>query len=166
MSSLLNSTKIKSPQILKKILSRLKKQGKKIVFTNGCFDILHLGHITLLEKAKSLGDYLVVALNSDSSVHRLKGKNRPLIPCRERTKVIAALSAVDYVTTFSQPTPARLIKKLKPDILVKGGDYHPSQIVGKEDIENWGGKVVVIPLLKGYSTTELVKKICQGYGTK
>ncbi|MFH1258952.1 MAG: D-glycero-beta-D-manno-heptose 1-phosphate adenylyltransferase [Elusimicrobiota bacterium] len=153
--------KIKSPQALKIILSRLQKQGRKVVFTNGCFDLLHSGHVCLLEKAKSFGDCLVVAINTDSSVRRLKGKLRPIIPCRERARLVAALAVVDYVVAFSQSTPAQLIIRLKPDILVKGGDYRVSQVVGRESMESWGGKVVVVPLLKGYSTTSLVEKICR-----
>jgi D-glycero-beta-D-manno-heptose 1-phosphate adenylyltransferase len=142
------------------IVNKLKKSGKKIVFTNGCFDLIHAGHIKSFQKAKSLGDVLVVGLNSDSSVRRLKGPDRPLVNEKSRACVVSALEAVDYVTIFSEDTPAELIALLKPDILVKGGDYKLNKIVGRENVK----KVVRVPLLKGYSTTELIKKIVKVYG--
>ena len=142
------------------IVAKLKKSGKKIVFTNGCFDLIHAGHIKVFEKAKALGDILIVGLNSDSSVKRLKGPNRPLVNEKSRAYVISALESVDYVALFSEETPAQLIAQLKPDILVKGGDYRINEIVGRQDVK----KVVRVPLLEGYSTTELIKKIVKSYG--
>jgi len=152
--------KIYSRKKLKNIINKLKRSGKKIVFTNGCFDLIHAGHIKSFEKAKSLGDILVVGLNSDASIKRLKGPNRPLVNEKSRASVISALEAVDYVTIFSEDTPGELIALLKPDILVKGGDYKINEIVGRENVK----KVVRVPLLKGYSTTELIKKIVKVYG--
>ena len=131
-----------------------------MVFANGCFDILHAGHVKLLSRAKSKGDRLVVALNSDRSVRRLKGAGRPLVPQSERAQVIAALSCVDYVTIFDEATPLETIRILKPDVLVKGADYKISEIVGRGDVK----KVVRIPLVKGISTTGLVRKILKTHG--
>jgi rfaE bifunctional protein nucleotidyltransferase chain/domain len=142
------------------LLARRKAKGEKVVFTNGCFDLLHAGHVTLLEKARALGDCLVVGLNTDTSVRRLKGRTRPLAPLGDRFKVIAGLEAVDYVTSFNEDTPLELIRRLKPTILVKGGDYQMDQIVGRELV--W--KVVRIPLVKGRSTSALIKKVLKAYG--
>ncbi|MFH0877299.1 MAG: D-glycero-beta-D-manno-heptose 1-phosphate adenylyltransferase [Candidatus Omnitrophota bacterium] len=141
---------------LQKILKRRRK--KRLVFTNGCFDILHAGHVRYLQKAKEKGDLLVVGLNSDASTQRLKGKNRPINPQADRAKVLAALACVDYVVVFDQETPERLIAALKPSVLVKGGDWPLKKIVGREFVESCGGKVLVIPLLKGRSTTSILKK--------
>jgi rfaE bifunctional protein nucleotidyltransferase chain/domain len=138
----------------------LKKQKKAVVFTNGCFDLLHVGHVMLFYKARSYGDVLVVAINSDESMKRLKGPSRPLVPESSRAKVLAALEPVDYVVTFGEDTPAEIIKALKPDILVKGGDYKLDQIVGREDVK----KVIRFPVVEGYSTTNLIKKIIRAYG--
>lgn len=143
---------------LKKLLSLRKswKRGEKtVVFTNGCFDLLHSGHVEILGKAKKLGDLLVVGLNSDSSVRKLKGPKRPLNPVKARAAVLAGLKAVDYVVVFSEETPSLLIEKIRPDILVKGADYRKDEIVGR----HFAGKVVRIPLKKGFSTTALIKKI-------
>ncbi len=131
-----------------------------MVFTNGCFDLLHVGHVMLFYKARSYGDVLVVAINSDESMKRLKGPSRPLVPESSRAKVLAALEPVDYVVTFGEDTPAEIIKALKPDILVKGGDYKLDQIVGREDVK----KVIRFPVVEGYSTTNLIKKIIRAYG--
>ena len=144
-------------QTLKKTRGR-----KKIVFTNGCYDLLHVGHVRLLRKARSLGDKLVVALNSDGSVRRLKGPGRPLVGEKNRAELIAALDCVDYVTFFSEPTPLETIRALKPDILIKGADYAASEIVGKDDVK----KVVRFPLVKGFSTSTLIRKIVHAYGRK
>jgi rfaE bifunctional protein nucleotidyltransferase chain/domain len=141
-------------------LARRKAQGDKIVFTNGVYDLLHAGHATLLEKARDLGDCLVVGVNSDASVRRLKGPKRPLAPQGDRVKLLAALQSVDYVTVFSEDTPQKLIQTLKPTILVKGGDYALNQIVGREFVQ----RVVRIPLVKGRSTSALVQKILKAYG--
>ncbi len=135
-------------------------QDKGIVFTNGCFDILHPGHVTYLEQARSLGDLLVVGLNSDSSVRRIKpGGSRPVNPEQDRSRVLAALACVDYVILFEQETPYALIQRVKPHVLVKGGDWPLEQIVGRDVVEAWGGKVVSLPLTPGYSTSEIISRI-------
>lgn len=144
---------------LLKRLGELKKRGKKIVFTNGCFDIIHAGHTTYLKKAKSLGDILIVALNTDASVRRLKGGGRPLVPLKDRAEVISSLESVDYVTSFGDSTPLKVIKIVKPDVLVKGGDWSADKIVGADFVKSYGGKVVSIPYIAGCSTTNLIKKI-------
>jgi len=147
--------KIKDRRGLRKILQGLKREGKKIVFTNGCFDLLHIGHVRYLQKAKRLGDVLVVAINTDSSVRRIKGKGRPITPQRERAEILASLGSVDYVTLFGEETPYKLIKLLKPDILVKGGDWKKEDIVGSDIVE----KTVSLPYIKGISTSEIIKRI-------
>lgn len=151
--------KIKPLPLLKNTLRRLKGAGKKIVFTNGCFDILHRGHVEYLKKAKGLGDILVVGLNNDASVRRLKGGLRPITPKKDRAAVLAALSCVDFVAVFSEDTPLRLIRQLAPDILVKGADWAKVGIVGRAFVESRGGEVKTIKYLKGYSTSNLIKKI-------
>jgi D-beta-D-heptose 7-phosphate kinase/D-beta-D-heptose 1-phosphate adenosyltransferase len=140
---------------LKSIVEKLKKQNKKIVFTNGCFDIIHIGHITLLKKAKSLGDILVVGLNSDESVKKLKGKERPIVPQNERAKILDSIKYVDYVVVFDEITPYKVITEIKPDIIVKGKDYKLKEVVG------WGivPKIVRINLVKDRSTTGIIEKI-------
>lgn len=144
---------------LKKIVFRLKRQKKKIVFTNGCFDLLHAGHIFLLRRAKGLGDVLIVGLNTDRSARKLKGKGRPVVPEKDRALVLSALRDVDFVVFFSEPTPINLICTLSPDVLVKGSDYQNSQIVGADWVVFKGGRVVRIPLVKGKSTTAIRRKI-------
>lgn len=136
-----------------------KDNHRRVVFTNGCFDLLHLGHIRLLEQARALGDVLVVGLNSDASLHALKGEGRPLVPEAERAEVLAALAAVDAVTLFEEPTPRQLIAELLPDVLVKGGDWGANKIVGRAEVEAAGGCVVVLPYFEGYSTSALIAKI-------
>ena len=143
---------------LKKITAGLKKRGKKIVFTNGCFDLLHYGHVKYLEDAKRGGDVLVVAVNSDRSVKKLKGKMRPIINEIFRQSVLASLDSVDYVTMFSEETPLKVIKTIKPDVLVKGADWRKNAIVGADFVKSYGGKVKTIKLVKGLSTTMLIKK--------
>lgn len=130
-----------------------------IVFTNGCFDILHAGHVTYLEKAKQLGDILVVGVNSNSSVKRLKGPDRPVNSEKDRLKIISALRAVDYAVLFSEDTPLELICQVRPDILVKGADWKKDQIAGAKEVESWGGKVKQIPLVPGRSTTTILEKM-------
>ncbi len=147
--------KIVSLRTLKARLAKDRKQGKKIVFTNGCFDILHAGHVSVLEFSRSKGDVLVVGLNSDESVRRLKGPTRPVNKQADRALVLAALESVSYVCVFKEDTPYNLIKAVRPDVLVKGGDYKPSEIVGRE----FAGKVVRFALLKGRSTTGIIKKV-------
>ncbi|MBN2097505.1 MAG: D-glycero-beta-D-manno-heptose 1-phosphate adenylyltransferase [Candidatus Omnitrophica bacterium] len=151
--------KIKKLKDLKKTVGYLQKRGKKVIFTNGCFDILHLGHIKYLEQAAQLGDKLIVAVNSDTSVRRIKGKTRPLTPLRVRMQLVAALECVDYVIAFTPSTPAWLIKSLKPDILVKGSDWKTAQIVGAGFVQSYGGKVKRINFIKGYSTSAIISRI-------
>jgi len=134
------------------------------VFTNGCFDLLHPGHIRLLEEARALGDALIVGLNSDASVRTLKGEGRPVIPERERAEILAALECVDAVVIFNEPTPREIIARLLPGVLVKGGDWRPDQIIGREEVEAAGGHVVSIPVVAGHSTTAMLEKIRQGTG--
>tara|TARA_Y100001934_G_C12337765_1_gene768528 strand:- start:507 stop:1988 length:1482 start_codon:yes stop_codon:yes gene_type:complete len=141
----------------KKIVDVHRATGKRIVFTNGCFDLLHVGHITNLHQAAELGDLLVVGLNSDHSVRQLKGDNRPVIGQRDRAAILAALQCVDYVIIFNQDAPLELIEVLRPDVLVKGGDYEKSQIVGKELVESYGGIVITTPLVEGVSTTRILE---------
>jgi D-glycero-beta-D-manno-heptose 1-phosphate adenylyltransferase len=138
--------------------SRWKQDGKRVVLTNGCYDILHPGHIRLLEQARSLGDVLVLALNSDESVQRLKGPTRPLFPLEKRARLAAALEAVDAVTAFDEDTPRELIAALSPDVLVKGADWSHF-IAGREEVEAAGGQVVTIPLEQGFSTTNIVQEV-------
>jgi D-beta-D-heptose 7-phosphate kinase/D-beta-D-heptose 1-phosphate adenosyltransferase len=138
---------------------RMRRAGKQLVFTNGCFDLLHPGHVRYLDQARALGDALVVALNSDQWVRSLKGEGRPILNERERAEVMAALEAVDYVTIFDEETPRELIAALLPDILVKGGDWSIEQIVGREEVEAAGGKVLSLPYLEGSSTTDIIERI-------
>ena len=156
--------KIYASEGLKEKIDHLRREGKKIVFTNGCFDILHVGHTGYLKEAKKMGDILVLALNSDESVRSLKGERRPLVPESERADVVASLESVDFVTIFDELTPLSLIEYLKPDVLVKGGDWAEDQVVGRESVKKWSGKVVIIPEIKGSSTTNIVEKIINVYG--
>lgn len=144
---------------LGQIAKDLRKAGKKIVFTNGCFDIIHPGHVTYLTKARELGDVLVVALNSDESVSRLKGENRPINNLDDRSMVMNALKPVTYVTYFTEDTPENIIEELEPHILVKGGDYKKEDIVGAEFVESIGGKVEIIKFVEGKSTTNIINKM-------
>ena len=141
---------------------REKRNGRRVVFTNGCFDLLHPGHIRSLELARGLGDALIVGLNSDASVRQLKGEGRPVIPERERAEILAALECVDAVLIFDDLTPQRVIAALLPDVLVKGGDWPGDKIVGREEVEAAGGRVILAPVVPGYSTTEILKKIRDG----
>lgn len=138
---------------------RLQRAGRKVVFTNGCFDLLHVGHVRYLQRARGLGDALVVGVNSDASVRRLKGPGRPLTPARERAEILAALACVDYVTIFGEATPLALIRALGPDVLVKGGDWTVETIVGRAVVEARGGRVLSIPFVKGRSTTGVIARI-------
>jgi D-beta-D-heptose 7-phosphate kinase/D-beta-D-heptose 1-phosphate adenosyltransferase len=155
--------KIKTEEDLYRIAEDLKKKGKRIVFTNGCFDLLHLGHVRYLEKAKSLGDILVVGLNSDSSVQSLKGPERPILPEEERAEILSGLGCVDYITIFDELTPLELISSLQPHILVKGGDWTKEAIVGKEVVERSGGEVVLLPFVEGSSTSNLIEAILKRF---
>jgi D-beta-D-heptose 7-phosphate kinase / D-beta-D-heptose 1-phosphate adenosyltransferase len=132
--------------------------GQKIVFTNGCFDLLHIGHITLLERARQEGDRLIIALNSDASVASLKGTGRPLVGQRERAQILAALAAVDAVVIFDEQTPLPAIEAIRPDVIVKGGDYTEDEIVGASQVRSWGGRIKIVPLVEGFSTTGLIDK--------
>ena len=155
--------KIKERKELLRIIKNLKAKGKRIVFTNGCFDLLHRGHVRYLEKAKSLGDVLVVGVNSDSSVRKLKGRKRPIRPEGERTEILSGLGCVDYVTIFDEADPLKLITSLKPNLLVKGGDWTREQIVGREVVERLGGELVIIPFVKGASTSNVIDTILKRY---
>jgi rfaE bifunctional protein nucleotidyltransferase chain/domain len=138
---------------------RLRSEGKRLVFTNGCFDLLHPGHVRYLREARSLGDALVVALNSDRSVRVLKGEGRPILSEQERAEVVAALQAVDYVIIFDEETPRELIAELLPDVLVKGGDWPLDEIVGRQEVEAAGGKVLSLPYVEGSSSTDIIERI-------
>ena len=151
--------KIKDFLSIKKEILEMKAKGKKIVFTNGCFDILHPGHTRYLWAARSLGDYLVVAVNSDRSVREIKGKGRPVMPQEHRTEVLAALSFVDGVVVFDQDNPLEVIRCLVPDILVKGGDWPEHKIIGADLVKGAGGEVKSIPLVSGCSTTAILERI-------
>ncbi len=137
---------------------KLREEGKRIVFTNGCFDILHPGHLEILEKSRGMGDCLFVGLNSDDSVRRLKGAHRPVQSLESRAAILSSLRFVDCVIPFSEDTPLLLIDKILPDVLVKGGDYTESQVIGAQTVIENGGRVEIVPLIKGYSTTSIVKK--------
>ena len=155
--------KILDRKILKDNLDVLRREGKKIAFTNGCFDILHVGHVRYLKEAKKTADILVLALNSDSSVRAIKGEKRPLVSEKERAEVLAALECIDFVTIFTELTPLEIICYLKPDILVKGGDWSEDRVVGRDEIKQWGGYVTIIPEVAGKSTTNIVDKIISVY---
>lgn len=155
--------KIKRKEDLQRIIEDLKAKGKRIVFTNGCFDLLHLGHIRYLEKAKSLGDILVVGVNSDRSVQSLKGLERPILPEEERAEILSGLECVDYITLFDELTPLELISSLQPHILVKGGDWAKETTVGREVVERSGGEVVILPFVEGSSTSNLIETILKRY---
>jgi D-beta-D-heptose 7-phosphate kinase/D-beta-D-heptose 1-phosphate adenosyltransferase len=148
---------------LKKEVERLRANGSKIVFTNGCFDILHAGHVRYLKQAREAGDILILGLNSDSSVRKIKGEKRPIVTQEERAEVAASLKAVDYVTLFEETTPIKLIELLKPDVLVKGADWRPEDIAGSAEVLSWGGKVILIPLVEGASTTNVIEKVLFTY---
>jgi D-beta-D-heptose 7-phosphate kinase/D-beta-D-heptose 1-phosphate adenosyltransferase len=151
--------KILQREALKDKLEELRKEGKKIAFTNGCFDILHVGHVRYLREAKKTADILVLALNSDSSIRSIKGETRPLVGENERAEVLAALEFIDFVTIFPELTPLELINFLKPDVLIKGGDWPEEKVVGRDEVRKWGGRVAIIPEVEGKSTTNIVEKI-------
>jgi D-beta-D-heptose 7-phosphate kinase/D-beta-D-heptose 1-phosphate adenosyltransferase len=158
--------KIKEKEDLQSILENLRANGKRIVFTNGCFDLLHTGHLRYLEKAKALGDLLVVGVNSDSSVQRLKGPERPILPLAERMEILSGLECVDYIISFDESTPLELISFLKPTLLIKGGDWTEETTVGREVVEGLGGKVVILPFLEGNSTTTIIQTILKRYAKR
>lgn len=155
----LSGSKIKSLKQLSKIALLLRSKGKKIVFTNGCFDILHFGHVYYLQQAKKQADILIVGLNSDKSIRRIKGKNRPIVCQQDRAGVLAGLESVDYIVIFNEDTPLETISAIKPDILIKGSDWQKNNIVGSEVVCRYGGKVATIKLAKGRSTTNIIERI-------
>ena len=155
----MSKNKLKTLKKLKNIRANLKRRGLRVVFTNGCFDILHLGHIKYLQKARSLGNTLIVGLNSDASVRKIKGKGRPIFSQQTRAAVLASCEYVDYVVGFSEHTPLGLIKALKPDVLVKGADWQKDKIVGRDFVASYGGKVTSVNFIKGYSTSSIIAKI-------
>jgi D-beta-D-heptose 7-phosphate kinase/D-beta-D-heptose 1-phosphate adenosyltransferase len=159
MTTTRSHAKITTVSDLTKRIDRLRRAGKVVVFTNGCFDLLHIGHVRSLEQARSLGDRLIVAVNFDTSVRRAKGPGRPILPASERMELVAALGCVDWVVGFRADTPIRLIEKLRPDILAKGGDWALDTIVGRDEVESWGGRVVRLNVIRGARTSDLIQKI-------
>ncbi|MGH9406508.1 MAG: D-glycero-beta-D-manno-heptose 1-phosphate adenylyltransferase [Terriglobia bacterium] len=155
----MSAKKILPPEKAIHITKQLQTQGHRLVFTNGCFDLLHPGHTRYLASARQLGDCLLVAINSDRSVRAIKGPGRPIFPEQERAEILAALECVDYVTIFDEATPRNLITRLLPDVLVKGADWGADKIVGREEVESAGGETVSIPLVKGFSTSALIQEI-------
>lgn len=155
--------KLKTLADTQEIVKQWQENGEKVVFSNGCFDIVHLGHIDYLEKARALGDRLVIGVNTDASVSRLKGPLRPVVNEYARSRLLAALEFVDTVILFDEPTPKELIEALKPDILVKGSDYSENEVVGADFVKSNGGEVKLINLVDGYSTTSLIEKIKKNY---
>ncbi|HKO17318.1 MAG TPA: D-glycero-beta-D-manno-heptose 1-phosphate adenylyltransferase, partial [Acidobacteriaceae bacterium] len=139
-------------------VSAWRQAGERVTFTNGCFDLLHIGHITLLETARREGDRLVVGINSDRSVRGLKGETRPIVGERERAQILASLSAVDAVVIFDEPTPLQVIEALRPDVIIKGGDYTEDTVVGAKEVRSWGGRVKILPIVEGFSTTNIIAK--------
>jgi rfaE bifunctional protein nucleotidyltransferase chain/domain len=160
----MSDRKIKTLNEIVLLRSRLRESGKKLVFTNGCFDILHVGHVRYLNYARSLGDVLIVGINSDHSVREIKGASRPIVPEQERAEILAALACVDFVFIFDDPTPQQSIDAIVPDVLVKGADWDIAAIVGRETVENAGGTVINIPLVEGASTTDIIKKVLERFG--
>ena len=159
----MSGTKVKKLASLKRIAAALNKKGRKVVFTNGCFDILHYGHVMYLEKSKRSGDCLIVGINSDLSVKKIKGPNRPIVNEFDRARVLAGLQSVDFVVIFYEETPLKLIQTLKPDVLIKGSDWKNKGIVGSDFVKSYGGKVLTVKLAKGRSTTNLIKQIAKTY---
>ena len=155
------SKAIKDHHRLRVILEEERKRGKKVVFTNGCFDLIHVGHVSLLREAKKKGDVLVVAINSDESVRKLKGNHRPIFPEEERAETLAAMEMVDYVTVFSEEDPYKVIAFFKPDILVKGGDWSLNRIIGRDVVQSYGGEVLTFPEVEGHSSSRIIEKIKQ-----
>ncbi|MEO2118105.1 MAG: D-glycero-beta-D-manno-heptose 1-phosphate adenylyltransferase [Methanocaldococcus sp.] len=154
---------IEDRKLLKSIVKELKSQNLKIVFTNGCFDIIHRGHVEYLNKAKKLGDVLIVGVNSDESIKKIKGDKRPIIPLYSRAYVLDNLKAVDFVVPFDEETPIELIKIIKPDVHVKGGDYKEEDLPEAEIVKSYGGEIKIIPLIEGYSTTKIIEWVLNKY---
>lgn len=156
--------KLKTLEELASITQGLRRQGKQLVFTNGCFDLLHRGHVRYLDRAKTLGDVLIVAINSDASVRALKGPGRPVMSDEERAELVTALAAVDYVLVFEELDPEKVIRVLEPDVLVKGGDWPADQVVGRQIVESRGGRVCTLPYVEGASSSQLLRRIRGGNG--
>lgn len=163
MVSTNSRTKLTTAEALAPILRDAQPAGRVVVFTNGCFDLLHPGHIQLLQAAKRLGDLLIVGLNTDASVRRLKGNGRPILAEHERAHMLVALDCVDYVVLFDEDTPIPLLDRLRPDVLVKGTDYRLDQVVGRELVESYGGRVELVPIVQGLSTTGIVDRVLRNY---
>ena len=161
----MSTDKIKPLDEIVKLRVRLRESKQRLVFTNGCFDILHVGHVRYLNKARSLGDALVVAVNSDCSVRQIKGAFRPVIPEMERAEILAALTSVDYVFIFDDSTPQQVIDAILPDVLVKGSDWELSDVIGREAVENAGGAVLTVPMVEGSSTSEIIRKVLDRFGS-
>ncbi len=159
------ATKIKSLRAAIRVVRQAQAAGQRVVFTNGCFDLLHRGHTRYLEQARALGDLLVVAVNSDASVRQLKGVGRPIVPDAERAEVLAALASVDLVLIFDDLDPGRVIRSVQPDVLVKGGDWPVNQIVGSDFVRSLGGRVRSLPYVHGASTSELIRRVTAGAAT-
>ena len=158
------SGKLKNLDELTELAAQARQNGKSVVFTNGCFDILHRGHVHILRQAKAAGDVLIVALNSDRSVKEIKGGKRPVLPETDRIELIGAMEMVDYVIVFDEPDPYKLIAAIKPDVLAKGGDWSAEKIIGADVVEQAGGRIVMIPYLKGFSTSEIIERILNENG--
>lgn len=151
-------TKIMRLDQLQECVNGWRNDGLSVVFTNGCFDLLHIGHVTLLDDARREGGRLIVGINSDASVSRLKGPSRPIVPEHARARVLAGLAAVDAVVVFDEPTPLELMVSLRPDVIVKGGDYVADEIIGAREVHSWGGRVKIVPFVQGFSTTQLIAR--------
>jgi len=158
--------KIQNFKNLKKVRLSLKKRGKKVVFTNGCFDLLHSGHVHLFREARKLGDVLIVAVNDDVSVQKIKGPRRPIFPLKERLEILEAIQFIDYLIPFYQETPRKVISSLLPDVLVKGGDWNMDEVVGREEVKTAGGKVVLIPPRPGQSTSQILSRVIKSFRRK
>ena len=143
-----------------------RREGKRVVFTNGCFDLIHAGHVQCLQAARESGDFLIVGLNSDQSIRRLKGEGRPIFPQEDRAELIAGMQAVDRVFLFGEDTPLESIRRIRPDRIVKGGDWEPDQVVGRKEVESWGGDILTVPLRTGRSTTSLLEEIRRKLGRR
>lgn len=157
---------ITSRRLLAELIKQYRRVGKTIVFTNGCFDIVHAGHISYLEKARRLGDVLFVGMNTDSSIREYKGDKRPINPLADRIRVLAALKMIDHIVPFAEKTPERLLRIVRPDIDVKGGDYTIETLPEAPIVKQYGGKIVIIPLFANHSTTTIIKKVVEAYGEK
>ena len=153
------SGKLKSLEEIKAIVVEARDNGKRVAFTNGCFDLLHQGHVHVLRQAKACADLLIVGINSDQSVKQIKGPARPVLPESDRCELIGAMEMVDFVVLFNEPDPSNLISAIRPDVLVKGGDWNAEEIIGADSVEAAGGRVVVVPYIKGFSTTEIIERI-------